>query len=266
MKHPGDQDLVRTLPASAGLVGVLGGMGPLATIDFMHKVLQATRVARDQDHVPMIVSCIPQVPDRTAAFRGEGESPLGAMVDCGRRLVAAGASLVLMPCNTAHLWFDEVREALQVPMLHLVDAALEDAAQLAGEHDRIGLLATDATLASGLYMNRHLNHQAGQHRPVRWLLPTAREMGDCVMPGIEAVKAGRLGDGSALLSAAARALVRRGASALVMGCTEIPLALNAERAGCPLIDATAALARRAVAWSITQRSTATDLGAACCTA
>jgi aspartate racemase len=69
MKHPGDQDPARTLPGSAGLVGVLGGMGPLATVDFMHKVLQATPVARDQDHVPMIVSCIPQVPDRTAAFR-----------------------------------------------------------------------------------------------------------------------------------------------------------------------------------------------------
>jgi aspartate racemase len=176
--------------------------------------------------------------------------------------VAAGATLVLMPCNTAHLWFDEIRDALQVPMLHLVDAALEDVANLAGEHDRVGLLATDATLASGLYMNR----RAGPHGPVRWLLPTAREMSDHIMPGIEAVKAGRLGDGSALLSAAAQALVRRGASALVMGCTEIPLVLDAERAGCPLIDATAALARRAVAWSISQRSAATGMGAAGCAA
>jgi len=237
------------VPAGSGLLGVLGGMGPLATVDFMHKVLLATAVRSDQDHVPMVVTCIPQVPDRTAAFRGEGESPLPAIIDSGRRLVAAGADLVLMPCNTAHLWFDEIHEALQVPMLHLVDAALDDAAALTSAHDRIGLLATDATLASGLYVNR----QPANRRPVQWLLPTAREMNDYVMPGIAAVKAGQLQHSSTLLLVAAHALVRRGATALVLGCTEIPLALDASRAGCVLIDATAALARRAVAWSIAHR-------------
>ena len=116
-----------TSDKTRGLIGVLGGMGPLATIDFMHKLLAATPADADQDHVPVIVSSIPQVPDRAAAFRGEGVSPLAAMIASGRRLVRAGAALVLMPCNTAHLWFDEVQGALGVPMLHLVDAALEDA-------------------------------------------------------------------------------------------------------------------------------------------
>jgi aspartate racemase len=245
-------------PARAGLLGVLGGMGPLATVDFMHKVLQATPVNRDQDHVPMIVSCIPQVPDRTEAFRGEGESPLDAIVDCGQRLVLAGAGLVAMPCNTAHLWYDEIQAALQVPMLHLVDAALEDAASFAGAQRRLGLLATDATLASGLYVNR----RPLEGQPVRWLLPTAGEMSELVMPGIEAVKAGQIGFGSILLARAAQALVRRGAAAVVMGCTEIPLALDADRAGCPVVDATAALARRAVAWSMARRGTALPLVAA----
>lgn len=237
------------MPGGSGLLGVLGGMGPLATVDFLHKVLLATPAHSDQDHVPMVISCIPQVPDRTAAFRGEGESPLAAIIESGRRLVAAGADLVLMPCNTAHLWFDEIRDALQVPMLHLVDAALDDAAELTAAHDRIGLLATDATLASGLYVNR----QPANRRPVRWLLPTAHEMNDLVMPGIAAVKAGQIEHSSDLLRLAAQALVRRGATALVLGCTEIPLALDARRAECALIDATAALARRAVAWSIAQR-------------
>jgi aspartate racemase len=234
-----------------GLLGVLGGMGPLATVDFMHKVLRATEVTRDQDHVPMLVSSIPQIPDRTAAFRGEGVSPLPALVDCGRRLVGAGATLVLMPCNTAHLWFEEVRAALQVPMLHLVDVALEEAVALTGADDCVGLLATDATLASGLYVNRRPAHQ----RAVRWLLPTAREMNDCVMPGIEAVKAGRLDLSVHLLGLAARGLVQRGASALVLGCTEIPLVLDSGTAGCPVVDATAALARHAAAWSLSERET-----------
>ncbi|MGM9482174.1 aspartate/glutamate racemase family protein [Roseateles sp. NT4] len=225
------------------VVGVLGGMGPLATIDFMRKVLDATPAARDQDHVPMIVSCLPQIPDRTAAFRGMGDSPLDAIVDCGRRLESAGADLIVMPCNTAHLWFDAVQARLQRPMLHLVDAALREAQRLAGPQARLGLLATDATIASGLYINRHL---PGATAPT-WLLPTAGEMLEQVMPGIDAVKAGRLEAGQALLTEAAQALSRRGADVLVLACTEIPLVLDAAACGRPVADATAALAREVVA-------------------
>ncbi|MEO8059670.1 MAG: amino acid racemase [Burkholderiales bacterium] len=237
------------MPTSVqGLVGVLGGMGPLATIDFMHKVLGATPASSDQDHVPLIVSSIPQVPDRTAAFRGDGASPLAAMVASGQRLADAGAGLVVIPCNTAHLWYAEIQSALDLPMLHLVDAALEDAIASVGAGASIGLLCTDATLASGLYMNRP---QPGLR--VQWALPTANEMLELVMPGIEAVKAGDLARGAELLSAAAQALVRRGAQALVLGCTEVPVVLGPANVSVPLIDATASLARRAVAWSLAQR-------------
>jgi len=229
-----------------GVIGVIGGMGPLATIDFMRKVLGATPADADQDHVPLIVSSIPQVPDRAAAFRGEGVSPLGAMVASGKRLVRAGASLVVIPCNTAHLWFDDVRSALALPMLHLVDAALADVVASVGAGATIGLLCTDATLASGLYTNR-----APQ---VRWALPTSREMQDWVSPGIQAVKAGELGRGGELLGAAAQALLRRGAQALVLGCTEVPLVLGPSNVPVPVIDATASLARRAVAWSQAERT------------
>lgn len=234
---------------SDGVVGVLGGMGPLATIDFMHKMLRATPAAADQEHVPVVVSSIPQVADRTAAFRGEGDSPLPAMLASGRRLVDAGAGLIVMPCNTAHLWWDALAPALGRPMLHLVDAALAETVALAGPGARIGLLATDATVASGLYPNRT---PAGSG--LQWLLPTAAEMLDGVMPGIAAVKRGELDAGRAALQPVARALARRGAQALVLGCTEIPLVLDAASAGLPVVDATAALARRAVAWSLAQRA------------
>lgn len=235
--------------AAAGVVGILGGMGPLATIDFMRKMLLATPAATDQEHVPVVVSSIPQVPDRNQAFRGDGESPLAALVASGRRLAGAGAQMIVMPCNTAHLWFDELQRALELPMLHLVDAALHDAVALAGPSARIGLLATDASLASGLYLNRRPPGAPA----VQWLLPTAHEMLDWVMPGIAAIKAGDLSDGADRLLAAALALKQRGASALVLGCTEIPLVLDAANAPLPVIDATAALAQRAVAWSLDQR-------------
>lgn len=236
-----------------GIVGVLGGMGPLATIDFLRKLVGATPASTDQDHVPVIVSSIPQVPDRSAAFRGDGASPLAAMIASGQRLARAGAALVVMPCNTAHLWFDDLQRALGLPMLHLVDAALEDAVASVGAGATIGLLCTDATLASGLYMNRIPPGTAAQQR-APWTLPTATEMLEWVMPGIRAVKADELDRGGDLLARAAQALVRRGAEALVLGCTEVPLVLGPANATVPVIDATASLARRAVAWSLAERA------------
>lgn len=242
----------RSCDAPAGLIGVLGGMGPLATVDFMQKVLDATPSTSDQDHVPMLVSSVPQIPDRTAAFRGDGQSPVRAMVTNALRLTRAGAGLIVIPCNTAHLWFEELQSYIRRPMLHLVDGALEDAVRISGAGVSVGLLCTDATLASGLYVNRtrHLTDASG----VQWSLPTASEMLELVMPGINAVKSGELDVGRTHLLAAAQALVKRGAQVLILGCTEIPLVLDDENSPAPVVDATASLARRTVAWSMAQRA------------
>lgn len=231
-----------TTMADQRIVGVLGGMGPLATADFLRKLTEATPAERDQDHLPVLAASIPQVPDRVAAYRGDGESPLPALVAIGRRLAAAGAELIVMPCNTAHLWYDELHAALGLPMLHLADAAIDAVVARCGEGATVGLLATDATLASGLYVNR-----AGAR--VRWVLPTADEVLGELMPGIAAVKAHRLDSARAHLQRTAEALQRRGAQALVLGCTEIPLVLADGDCAVPVIDATEALARAAVGWA-----------------
>lgn len=245
--------------STPGLLGVLGGMGPLATIDFLHKVLDATPARTDQDHIPVISASIPQIPDRSTAFRGEGESPLPAMIECGKRLVDAGVGMIVVPCNTAHLWYEPLRAALGIPMLHLVDAALEDAVALIGNQGQVGLLATDGTIASGLYMNRRPPGSAS----IQWLLPTAREMLDWVMPGIMAVKSGDAARGRELLSLAAAALGRRGAQAIILGCTEIPVVIEGSNARVPVIDPTTALARRCVAWAQAQRAAPADPPAQC---
>lgn len=232
--------------AAPGLVGVLGGMGPLATLDFMQKLLDATPATCDQEHVPALVSSIPQIPDRTRAFQGTGDSPLPALLECAHRLKAGGASLLVIPCNTAHLWFDEILTHVELPMLHIVDAALEEAVG-SGCNASIGLLATPATIASGLYMSRRTAGLGGSS--VEWVLPSEVEMALWVGPGIAAVKAGRIGEGRSLLERAAQALHIRGATAVVLGCTEIPLVLHDGNTPVPTIDATSALARRAVQWS-----------------
>ena len=220
---------------------------PLATLDFLRKLLDATPARADQEHLPVVTASIPQIPDRTAAFRGLGESPLPALIAIGERLKRAGAGLVVMPCNTAHLWFEPLQQALDLPMLHLVDAALDETVALVRPGARVGLLGTAATVESRLYTDRRDDGLA-------WLLPTADEMDTLVMPGIEAMKAGDMAAATALLQRAAGALAGRGAEALLLGCTEIPLVLDNANAPVPVVDATAALARRCVAWALAQRT------------
>ena len=231
-----------------GVMGVLGGMGPLATIDFLQKMLAHTPARRDQEHVPVVVASLPQIPDRTAAFQRRGPSPLAALVESGQRLVDAGAAALVMPCNTAHLWFEEMERALKVPMLHIVDATLATlGARANGNIRSIGLLATAATIDSHLYPTRAASRSSTEQ--LMWITPTVGEMNELVSPAIAAVKAGRTGDATERLAAACQALRRRGAEAVLMGCTEIPLALCEGDVGLPLVDATDALAAQAVRWS-----------------
>jgi aspartate racemase len=217
-------------------IGVLGGMGPLATADFLAKLARATPAVCDQDHFAVTVDSTPQIPDRVAALDGRGADPLPALLAAARRLVDAGCDLIAMPCNTAHFWHARLAAALPVPLLHIAEAV---DAEL-GAAMTIGLIGTSATMAGGLY----------QHRDARmrtWLTPGADEVARRVVPGIAAVKAGDLHAGGPLLRGTARNLAARGADAVVLACTEIPLVVGAGDIPVPVVDATFALARHTIA-------------------
>lgn len=250
-----DSQFSTDFPATLPRLGVLGGMGPMATIDFLRKLVLATPAQRDQDHIPLVVRFCAEVPDRTEALTGRGASPRDALIAAARELAAAGARALAMPCNTAHVWHDAIAEALpSLPFLHIVDGVVDELAahQSPGP---IGLLATSGTLRAQIYQSRARN--------LSWLEPTTDELERLVMPGIRAVKASRQTEAHALLNEAARTLVARGARAVVMGCTEVPLALeplaqSERQIGVPLIDSNAALARGCVAWAqAAARNTAT---------
>lgn len=225
------------------LVGVLGGMGPLATVDFLHKLVQEMPAAVDQDHVPVLAWNVAQIPDRQQALAGTGESPLPALVDGIKRLASAGVTRIVIPCNTAHHWFDQLAAASPVPLIHIADATL---AALASDKENdsgvVGLIATRGTLVSGLYQQRFA--AAG----IDYLVSTDDELDTLFTPGCYAVKQGDVEAGGRLLEAAAQALIDRGAGRLVLACTEVPLAL--ERIGSCLlplcIDTNRALARACV--------------------
>lgn len=221
------------------LLGVLGGMGPLATVDFLQKLIEETPATHDQEHVPVIAYSVPQMPDRPPAITGNGESPLPYMIKGVHTLKRAGASAVAIACNTAHYWYDDLLREGGLPILHIADAAC---ALLKGQ--RVGLLATTGTLQAGFYQQRLAA------RGLDCLLSTVEEQQTLVNPAIEHVKRNALPAAHTLATRAAMALLERGAQGVILGCTEIPLAIeHASSDASPwCIDATRALARQCVAW------------------
>jgi aspartate racemase len=226
------------------MIGVLGGMGPAATVDFMAKLIRLTPVTRDQEHLPLIVLSDPRVPDRVGPIMtGEGEPPLPAMVRGIRALEAAGAGCIVIPCHTAHAWYDELKASTPLPVLSMVEAVLAEVERGAVPGRPVGLLATAATLEADLYQSA----LEIRGRPV--LIPAPEVMRERVLPAIALVKRDRAAEAAPLLEAAIADLVAQGAGLVVLACTELPVALAA-LGGPPAtcLDATEALARAAIAW------------------
>lgn len=225
------------------LIGILGGLGPAATLDLYAKVLALTPAASDQDHVRLIIDADPQVPDRNESVAGRGPSSAPALVAKALRLKAAGAELLAMACNAAHAYQDEIVAATLLPFLSIVEEAVKAASQRGGSGP-VGLLATTGTLDAGLY-------QGALARAGRVALLLEDRQLDDFMALIYRVKGGDTGaEVSGAMLSLAEALRYAGASSIIAACTEVPLVLDdASRAALelPIIDATSALASAIVA-------------------
>ena len=217
-------------------VGVLGGMGPEATVDFMAKVIALTDASCDQDHVRMLVDHNPQVPNRQDAILGDGDDPGQVLADMAADLEASGADFLVIPCNTAYVFEDAILAATHIPLISIVGVSIAAAQESAPDARRIGLLATDGCLRAGIY-------QAGlEAAGLAAELPTADELRE-LMSLVKSIKAGEQTDETrSAMAGLAEALVSRGAGAIIAGCTEIPLVLGEDAVSVPLISSTDALA------------------------
>ena len=229
---------------NTAMIGVLGGMGPLATVDFFAKVVAAADPAGDAQHVPLLIQSDPRIPSRPAAILAGGESPLPALRHGRDRLIAAGAVALAMPCNTAHVWYPELAADCPVPFISIVDACCDELPAIAAPGSQIGLVGTRATLRTQIF-DRRLRELGYVPR-----VPDEADLEGSILPAIEQVKCGDAAGAGAALEASVRRLMDAGSQAVVMACTETPLALDA--IGSPVrsrcIDSNAALARACVAW------------------
>ncbi len=223
-------------------LGVLGGMGPAATVDFMDKLIRLTNAACDQDHVPMVALSDPRIPDRSAAIEGRGPSPEPMLTALLARLETAGATLIAIPCNTAHHWFDALQAASSVPLLSIIDATLETIMRSVPEGARVGILATEGTILANIY---HKPLIAAGYLPEA-LDPIRRDR--LVEGGIRCVKAGSIPAGLILLEEALQELVSAGCSHVILGCTEVSVAFGDDtvRPGVTLYDSNRSLALMAL--------------------
>ena len=226
------------------MLGVLGGMGPLATADFLQKFVRLWPAENDQDHPQVVVFSNPKIPDRVGPIIGTSEiSPLPALVESAKRLQEFGAELLCMPCHTAHFWYPQMVQSLNVPFLHIADITCEEI-QHTGCKDRskVGVLATRATLQAEIYQDRFAEHG------ISLVLPDQVHMERHVLPAIAAVKRNAMVEAGELLTKSINRFVLQGVDVVVLACTELPIALEYAdatiRTHC--IDPTESLARACV--------------------
>jgi aspartate racemase len=219
-------------------LGVIGGMGPAATFDFCARLTAAMPAARDQDHPRILVECDPSIPDRNAAIRGDGPSPAPRLAAIAADLISQGAQVLAMPCNTAHAFRAAVDGAAPGALVCMITATLQETVHTGAT--RIGLLAADGCLSSGLYQTALTQHAL---TPV--LLPPDAQRR--FMALIYRIKSGDIGETArAGMQAAAQRLVDAGADAVIAGCTEVPLVLHPGDAPAPVISSTDALMRATI--------------------
>ncbi|HYE43985.1 MAG TPA: amino acid racemase, partial [Caulobacteraceae bacterium] len=132
-------------------IGVIGGMGPAATLDFLGKLIAATPAEGDQDHLRVLVDNNPKIPDRNAAMAGTGPSPAPVLAEMARGLERQGAEALVMACNTAHAFADDIRAAVAIPFFSIVEESADELARRVPEGAAVGVLATTGCLDAGLY-------------------------------------------------------------------------------------------------------------------
>ena len=225
------------------VIGILGGMGPEATLYLFDRIIRNTPASSDQDHLRIIIDNNPKIPDRTAAIIGNGVDPVPKMVQSGLSLERAGADFIVIPCISAHFFLDRLQHELNLHVLSAIDETVDLIVKELPYVNTVGLLATSGTLKGGLFQKRL------KASGIETLVP-GQEDQENVMSAIYRIKGDPAGwvraDSKERLIIIAGRLMDQGAQGVIAGCTEIPLALSREDLSVPLLDPVEILAGAAV--------------------
>lgn len=221
-------------------LGILGGMGPAASAEYVKRLVEQTPASCDQEHIPFVLWNEPRIPDRSTSMHNGDDRPLPYLLQGIQVLKAVGCDVIVIPCNTAHFWFDDMTK-LYPRIIHIVDSVAYALRDVNVTNTTIGVMGTKATVELGLYQNRL--SKSG------WdcIVPSEEEMDTLVQPAINLIKSGDMSKAYDMFMIVIDSLIARGANAVVLGCTEIPLAVDqSRRDGIPLINSIDSLVKAAI--------------------
>jgi len=225
---------------SEKIIGILGGMGPEATLDLFYKIIKLSPAEKDQDHFRIIIDNNPKIPDRTDAILGTGKDPLPELIMTAQNLEKAGANFIIMPCNTAHYFISGIQQNVNIPILNMIKESANYVKNVFPSFKKAVLFASKGTYKTKLY-NSFFNA-----KNIEILIPTPPEQ-DKIMDLIYMVKSGILSEEmKSQIIKISEEQIKKGAQVIIAGCTEIPLILKNEDVKIPVIDPTNILAKRAV--------------------
>lgn len=224
--------------AQSKILGILGGLGPMASVYFYELVTQHTRAQKDQDHIDIVISSRASTPDRTAFILGQSdENPLPVMEEEARRLVQAGAEVLALPCNTAHYFYSSLAAATPIPLLDMVGDTVRRVRALGGQ--KLGILATTGTVSCRTYQKEC------EAQSLAWAVPDDAGQAAVMQVIYDDIKAGRKADMQKFYSAANQ-LFADGCDRIVLGCTELSLLKKTGELDEKYVDSMEVLAHAAI--------------------
>ena len=219
-------------------IGIIGGMGPLATADMFHKIISLTDADSDTGHIHILIDNNPKIPDRTQAILDGSDTPLPFIKKTAERLERAGADILLLPCNTSHFFYHRLCEAVHVPIINMIEEAAQQI--YAMKLGKVGLLATSGTLHARLYEN------ALREYGVETVIPSVCGQEEVMALIYNGIKVGAEQYDTSAFNEELRQMMAKGAETFILGCTELPIAFQKYGISFPFVDPGVILAKAAI--------------------
>ena len=220
------------------IVGILGGKGPEATNILFQLIIKNTPIQAEEDHLRIIIDNNPWIPKPALGITGEGENPIPALVDTARNIERAGADFIIIACNSAHYYIDEIQKALNIPILNIIDETVS--AVKKSSFKRIGILATTGLINSNLYQSKF---EAGG---ILALTPKEDDQYNLMNSILQFKNTGQKKELKNNVNRICRYFIQQGSEGIVIACTDIPVVFESQKLKTPYFDTLEILARAAV--------------------
>ena len=223
-------------------IGIIGGMGPLATVHLYERIVLRTKSLKDQDHVHVLIDSNTNIPDRTKAIIGNGEDPTVELIKSARILENGGADFLIMPCNTAHYFIDIIKESVHIPFINMPEETVKYTYDKYGSDTVVGILATDGTIKSKIYENYY------SKLGIKTIVPEKTQ--EKLMKFIyDVIKGGNYDQGTDLLFKCVEELKSLGADTFLLGCTELSSAQYLYKFEGPFINPMEVLTEKSIIYA-----------------